>query len=394
MTEQRGDELELRDTTILARTWWPAAVALIGSMIAGSIGVVSGAWAAFAVTAGLLALAFVASRKPPLAGAPHTRLVVDDDAIRSGEITVVERAEVVEGVLWPDTPWGRFVQLRRRGARPPVEIAVASLEDGRALLEKLRLAPPYAKATFRGQSRGALDVKSIGTVLGTGITLLVVATLKIGRAMTLPDPGFVALLALPLALALVILASRRSQKIIVGADGVLVTSLGRRVFIRYAEVESFTTHERGVRLVLRKGARFEIFAARSERAAIAERLRAAIEHVHVDVGLLAREGRRVGDWIGALRALTKRAEGFRDVPLDADRLWSVLEDPQASASAKVGAAVALSRSLDDAGRVRLRVVSEATVSPKLRVALEAAAQDDDERLRAALEELEEERALP
>jgi hypothetical protein len=94
----------------------------------------------------------------------------------------------------------------------------------------------------------------------------------------------------------------------------------------------------------------------------------------------------------SLHAIARRAEGFRDVPLDEPRLWRVLEDPQTSASAKAGAAVALSPKLDDAGRARLRLVRDAIVSPKLRVALDAVEGRDDDALHSALESLEEERA--
>jgi hypothetical protein len=53
----------------------------------------------------------------------------------------------------------------------------------------------------------------------------------------------------------------------------------------------------------------------------------------------------------------------------------------------VGAAVALRSKLDEAERARLRVAAEATAAPKIRVALEAAAEEDDARVAEAMREL-------
>jgi hypothetical protein len=70
-----------------------------------------------------------------------------------------------------------------------------------------------------------------------------------------------------------------------------------------------------------------------------------------------------------------------------DRLWSVLEDGASAPAHRAAAAVALSPHLDDAGRQRVRIAAQATATPKLRVALEAAAEDDDVRLIEALDEV-------
>ena len=56
---------------------------------------------------------------------------------------------------------------------------------------------------------------------------------------------------------------------------------------------------------------------------------------------------------------------------------------------RAAAAVALAPALDDAGRERLRVASAAVANPRLRVALVAAVEDDEEALLKAMANLEE-----
>jgi hypothetical protein len=56
----------------------------------------------------------------------------------------------------------------------------------------------------------------------------------------------------------------------------------------------------------------------------------------------------------------------------------VAEDPTADPAARAGAAIVLRNTITDEDRARLRVAAETSVSPKLRVALEAAASADDE----------------
>jgi hypothetical protein len=83
------------------------------------------------------------------------------------------------------------------------------------------------------------------------------------------------------------------------------------------------------------------------------------------------------------------AADHRNAPVPPDKLLSIAEDPRAEPLARAGAAVALSGALDDDGRARLRAAAEATVMPRVRVALEAAAREArEEELIEALSALE------
>lgn len=106
------------------------------------------------------------------------------------------------------------------------------------------------------------------------------------------------------------------------------------------------------------------------------------------VGLhLARNSRGLEDWIRALRAVT--AEGdFRAGAVPRDRLWSVVEDAAASPRTRVAAAVALSASLPEDEKQRLRVAADATDEPRFRVAIDAVLDDREIEIAEALETLD------
>lgn len=91
-----------------------------------------------------------------------------------------------------------------------------------------------------------------------------------------------------------------------------------------------------------------------------------------------------------LRALLARARGHRDAALDPEELWSVVQDGAAPPKTRVAAAVALRPTLDENGQARLRVAAQASALPRLRVAIEAAANDDDDAVLEAIESFDRE----
>jgi hypothetical protein len=115
-----------------------------------------------------------------------------------------------------------------------------------------------------------------------------------------------------------------------------------------------------------------------------------------DVSALVGRGTRTrADWLAALTRLRDAEGGYRDAVVREDDLWRVVEDPSAPEDARGGAALVLRGALDDAGKARVRVAAEATASPKLRFALDAAAGDaHEENLRAALSDLADEDGEP
>jgi hypothetical protein len=195
-------------------------------------------------------------------------------------------------------------------------------------------------------------------------------------------------------------------KITVGRDGVLVGGLLRRSFYPFAKIASVQKTNWGVMLVRESGREVEIRTESKENpkaSASREALLHLVEERVKDLAgqrgeanaavLLARGGRSVEEWTSALRALGGGGDvgGYRAAAIPTEEMWRILEDPTSDATARAAAAVALRGSLDDAGRARVRAAAEESASPKVRVALQAAAgAGDDAELAQALAECEDE----
>jgi hypothetical protein len=112
--------------------------------------------------------------------------------------------------------------------------------------------------------------------------------------------------------------------------------------------------------------------------------------------LLHRAGGRTQEWVRAMRAIVAPSQhGYRTGAVPPERLWRVVEDPRADRIARMGAALALSPSLDFEGRERMREAAASCAEPRIRVALTTAASDagargKDEDLAAILDALESE----
>jgi len=174
----------------------------------------------------------------------------------------------------------------------------------------------------------------------------------------------------------------------IGHDGVLVQS--SRFFRTFVPFEGLQLRRVGSRIGLRSGTlTARIAASNEDEAAILvqhiERAQAA--HARRDqlgASVLARNGRSLDAWSEELAALVER-QGYR-AALGRGELVAVAEDPRAPSDQRVGATYALATLPKDAPeRERLRVVIETTANPKLRVALEHAAEGtiDGEALDAA-----------
>jgi hypothetical protein len=199
--------------------------------------------------------------------------------------------------------------------------------------------------------------------------------------------------------------AHRPTTVSVGADGVLVveSSFGRKErFHPFTGVAGVESGASGPVLVMKTGAHVALYRRAGKQTdpasdvlmeVIVERIRAGLDafasagsQLGDPAALLGRGARSYEAWRQDLRALA-RERSYRATALPDERLWRVLEDPAASASARAGAAVALRESLDGEGRDRLRVAAEASASPKVRVALEVIANvaSEESELRAALE---------
>ncbi|MEI8256616.1 MAG: hypothetical protein WCJ30_13160 [Deltaproteobacteria bacterium] len=322
------------------------------------------------------------------------------------------RDAVRHGLLVPTSPHGPLVRLTNPSRLLSVDIAVANEHDGRELLDALDLGATHRTADFLAHPRvnGAPAAAGlmVAAILGTFVALNVLMRGHTGPLGILMAVAFAMLPYVP------VMAAVAPTKITVGVDGVLLRRLGVSRFVSFRDVATVETYDEGVRLILTDGAvvpmrvgplqapMIAVSAVSAEqsnvRDALVGRIRDAMgAHARGTEGTVSslaieRGGRSVSEWIAHLRDLARRQEGgMRQAPVLRSHLWSMLADPGASTRDRAGAAVALSHGAGEepATQQRLRVMAQSVASPRLRVAIEAAAEGEDARLERALEQLEQ-----
>jgi hypothetical protein len=300
---------------------------------------------------------------------------------------VVPRAAIASAyVLGGQKPTARIVRKRWRGF--PVDVHVKTDAEARAIVDALGLGVSSSTAAFGvviGGGRAQL-LAAIYAMLGCAA----VGALLVATAGTL-TPAFPLL-----AITLVIVANRLSVgQVLVGTDGLLVTRLGSKTFLRFDDIERIITEGPTVVVERRGGAPIRLglggdnAASREAGAALERRIaeaRGAFERGEEGASAeaqLARGRRSTSEWVAALRRLVE-ARGYRDAATLPERLQRIVEDPREREATRASAAIALGPVLDADGRARLRIAAETSASPKLRAALERASDEDAEL--AALEE--------
>ena len=108
---------------------------------------------------------------------------------------------------------------------------------------------------------------------------------------------------------------------------------------------------------------------------------------HDDRAVLAlpRGERSVDAWLKELRGA--HGGGYRDLAMSDEQLFDILEDAAAGDAVRAAAAVCLAARKDDEVTQKLRVAADDVAAPKLRVALDATLEEDDDALTRALEEI-------
>jgi hypothetical protein len=191
-----------------------------------------------------------------------------------------------------------------------------------------------------------------------------------------------------------ILAKLSHVVLTLGTDGVYIEQVLSRRFIPFAEIEGVTRGLSGAVTLRTKGAPPLVLHTAFPGGGRLDGLVKQIDDARTaslaappgSPPIFERGERSIRQWIAELRARATH-ETYRDTSFDVDRLWSMVESPSLEPSHRAAAAVALRDKLDDEGKARLRVAADACASPEVRVALEAAAEDDEEKLSSALERL-------
>jgi hypothetical protein len=366
----------------LAGDPFPTILALLIAILVGLIGL---------VTSATVLLGDVATR--PVSGL----LRADSGGVWWDGRLVAPRASLAGGFVVPVWQRAPLVQLQRRWPRRALRFEVPDEAAGRSLLQALGLDASQLAASFAVASRARADERAPFLTLLSFLFLLLGLPLLVAGWMRWDSAPLGALAAAGLLGTLGwVVALTTPTRVLVGADGILVSWLGRRQFLRYEDVDGVRTYAfgstYGVALQLAAGGLFELpiqlgftEAQTEERVAlVARRIQQALEDHRAARGarmpsLPERGERDAGAWVRALRAVGSGANAdHRTAPVARERLWRIVETPGADPIARVRAAVALGGGLEGEERARLRVAAEATAAPEVRGLLLMAAEEGTE----------------
>lgn len=337
-------------------------------------------------------------------------VAVRDGSIVLGGRRLCARDAVTSGTVVPGEVEGMLVRLERKHGIP-IDLVLPDLESARATLVALELDPEHAVGRFHILAADPATFRR--RIIGIIVAVVTAIGLSFAGALS-GAPWLLPLLILPTVIGA--LSSVLPSKVTVGTDGITLRRFGREQFIsldgivraiategemimgsetfvvRLLDAEGNTMHELLVDQKKQGPFTEGMHQASAARArALAERIEEtirlrAVHRTPFDRATLARGDRDPLDWVRELRGLLARAASFRDAgPPTEDALLAIVEDGSAEASDRAAAAIAVSRT--PKARARLRVAADVTAAPKLRVALEAALEDDDEKLSDALRSL-------
>lgn len=363
------------------------AVGLMAPVVAAGMLLVSGAF-------------IVALRRWRLRG--QGVLTVDDGHVRLDGRSLTTIRAITSGHA--SSLDGRVVARLVRGRLGlDIDLEMATDEDAQKLLAALRIDRDHRRARMIAAWGVPRNQWSSAILAVVGALPFVSAPVLLGA------PGLVfTFLAL---VYMAVMTLRCMTTITVGADGVFAQRwLARPRFVRYEDIEATKTNGAQLEIAVKNGPPIEAHLggfgrwdkalygdeiilkvkALGEQVAAAKRAhedranRAAVDPTH-----LRRNGRAIDEWLRALRTTKEETAGFRDHALPTDALWDIVSDGSAAPTARAGAAIALRSQLDDDGRARLRIAAETCASPKLRIALQSAVEEDDDRLTESLIGLDE-----
>jgi hypothetical protein len=323
---------------------------------------------------------------------PH-RVQADERGLSIDGVMYVERAAIESAYCVADGSGTDYaVHVEGRSARRACTVYVDSKPKGDALLAALRADSASAAGHFRALPPWAKHMRWL-VILLTASPWVLINLLRL-----IPAWGLSLIGAL---YAVILLPTLLPQRVDVGHDGVFLRWLGNKRFIPFSAIDIATSSKLGVDLFLRGDKHVEIRLTQKDGAAAAQvnallaRIKEGIA-MHSGLGradeeaFLARQARDLDTWMRDMRALgAAEVSGYRAAAIPRDRLWAVVENPAADASAREGAALALSASLDAEDRARLAQLAQKTAQPRLRIALEGVSHAEDApRLRVALETAE------
>lgn len=312
--------------------------------------------------------------------------------------------------------WLDSVGARRVAAvRTRRDVVFVELDDdaARELLRACGVAPEQRVFRMRlsapGLGEPGVRARMVVVALGCLLASVALVTMTPGSPRRFAGPEWTQLilpstmLAFALGIGAFVIRALLGPTLRVGADGLsLERPLGGRRLVRYRSVRDVIAASDGVHVHLDDGPplvlrpwRHGTYASgdTGETKALAQRIGEAMALGGAGASaaateLLDRRGRSWSEWREALARLAHDEGDYRNARLAPDDLARVVEDVAATPERRVAAALALRALGDDALVRRARVASAACADPRLRVAIERAAEGQlaEAELEAALAE--------
>jgi hypothetical protein len=306
----------------------------------------------------------------------------------AGEHVELGPKELAQGAVRP----GGILEVQDTSGRQ--HTIETSPERAAALLDALDLEPEQRRFSFQWQLRNQRVFAFIGTLLLSGFLLLLPIELLEGSS-ALPAYSCLFVTA-PWLLAELVSRWASRRELSVGTDGVESKSRLGRKLLRFGDIAEVRDTGAFLEVSTTDGVVHHLLADPDDPAvaeAMRQRLREAWAVARARAGkgtiasaMLERAGQSMGEWRASVAKILTAATGFRGAAIGSSELSEVMDDVTAPPEQRLAAAIALGS--DPASRPRVRVAAEASVSPRMRVALEqlAAGEADDEILEAALVE--------
>jgi hypothetical protein len=320
----------------------------------------------------------------------------------------VLRSAIVDGFFQPrwEGDLRSSVRLVGRYRRVIFECEVDHEEQALSLLQALDLSPEKRRAEFNAESLllSSPALFAFVLLLGVGSIAAFFALFLFGLPLVQAHP---LLPAFFLTLVNVLWLAMVPSTIAVGTDGVLTRWLWQRRFIPMDDIVGAAAQGPGQISLRRASGKDTVLdisgqskagsagrLAQQKRDAVLARITEAHRTFEAKnqptntTALLRKGARETKEWLAALRRL-EQVGNYRDSVLREDALWQVFENPSAPDDARAGALLLLRKTLDGDGKSRVRVASDAAVSPKLRIALDAISEEADSAYEEALSSLVE-----
>ena len=180
----------------------------------------------------------------------------------------------------------------------------------------------------------------------------------------------------------------------VGRDGLVLCRLGRSRYVSFRDLAGIepwgvpgtrwaSAEGAGLDLLLRTGERISLRTLRQRQAMrtrnvdpVAREIDRAVASYRHSPGreplALPTFRRPAAVWVESLRAIGRQTDGYRLASLSQDALWAGLEDPREEPLRRIASAIVLYAGGEDPERMRR--MAEAVADPKLRRALQVAAE--------------------